>query len=195
MLKISLMVMLSLVFGVLFLERAQAQEPFLTYHSDKLGYSLQYPSDWSVHEYPHLTSIVISSPDKQASFSINVLHPEKFLDTNDMQVKTMTPHEMVIKRINQMSQQTPQADTIEYDTYLRDKPVVIAGSSAWQLEYTSVTSLYFGGKTNKFYNSDYYISMPSGDGGVMLFTFTVGQLDAPTYLPIAKQTLSSIQLS
>jgi hypothetical protein len=25
--------------------------------------------------------------------------------------------------------------------------------------------------------------MPSGDGSVMLFTFTVGQLDAPTYLP------------
>src|SRR6266496_2772662 len=87
---------------------------FVTYQSDKLGYTLQYPSDWSVHEYDTLNSVVISSPDKQASFSIHVREPEKFLDTNEMQVKTKTPHDLVIERINNMRQQSSQTATLEY---------------------------------------------------------------------------------
>lgn len=166
---------------------------FVTYQSDKSGYTLQYPSDWSVHEYETLNSVVISSPDKQASFSIHVREPEKFLDTNDMQVKIKTPHDLVIERINNMRQQMPQTATIEYDSYLRDKAITISGNSAWQLEYTGFTSLYFGGKN--FYNRDYYISMPSNDGRVMLFAFNVGQLDAPTYLPIALHVINSIQFA
>ncbi len=166
---------------------------FVTYQSDKLGYTLQYPSDWSVHEYDTLNSVVISSPDKQASFSIHVREPEKFLDTNEMQVKTKTPHDLVIERINNMRQQTPQTATIEYDSYLRDKAVTIGSNSAWQLEYTAFTNLYFGGKT--FYKTDYYISMPSTDGRVVWITFSVDQLYAPTYLPIIKQVINSIQFA
>ena len=172
---------------------AASSANFVTYHSDKSGYTLQYPSDWSVHEYETLNSVVISSPDKQASFSIHVREPEKFLDTNEMQVKTKTPHDLVIERINNMRQQMPQTATIEYDSYLLAKQITMAGNSAWQLEYTGFTSLYFGGKT--FYNRDYYISMPSNDGRVMLFAFNVSQLDAPTYLPIAQQVISSIQFA
>ena len=172
---------------------AASSANFVTYHSDKSGYTLQYPSDWSVHEYETLNSVVISSPDKQASFSIHVREPEKFLDTNEMQVKTKTPHDLVIERITNMRQQMPQTATIEYDSYLLDKQITMAGNSAWQLEYTGFTSLYFGGKT--FYNRDYYISMPSNDGRVMLFAFNVSQLDAPTYLPIAQQVISSIQFA
>jgi hypothetical protein len=97
---------------------AASSANFVTYHSDKSGYTLQYPSDWSVHEYETLNSVVISSPDKQASFSTHVREPEKFLDTNEMQVKTKTPHDLVIERINNMRQQMPQTATIEYDSYL-----------------------------------------------------------------------------
>jgi hypothetical protein len=125
--------------------------------------------------------------DKQASFSIHVREPEKFLDTNEMRVKTKTPHDLVIERINNMRQQMPQTATIEYDSYLLDKQITMAGNSAWQLEYTGFTSLYFGGKN--FYNRDYYISMPSNDGRVMLVKFNVGQLYAPTYLPDVSKIL------
>ena len=40
----------------------------------------------------------------------------------------------------------------------------------------------------------YYISIPSNDGRVMWFTFTVSQLDILKYLPIAQQAIRSIQL-
>jgi hypothetical protein len=171
---------------------AVSSADFVTYHSDKLGYTLQYLSDWSVHENETLNSVVISSPDKQASFSIHVREPEKFLDRSEMQVKTKTPHDLVIERINNMRQ--PQTATIEYDSYLQDKPVTIAGNSAWQLEYTAFNNLYFGGNKT-FYNREYYISMPSNDGRIMLVTFSVGQLDAPKYLLIVQQVISSIQLT
>ena len=39
---------------------------FVTYHSDRFGYTIQYPSHWSVHEYERLNSVVISFPDKHA---------------------------------------------------------------------------------------------------------------------------------
>jgi hypothetical protein len=171
---------------------ATSSSDFVTYQSDKLGYTLQYPNDWSVHEYERFNSVVISSPDKQASFSIDVRKSEKFLDTNDLQVKTTTPHDLVIDRTNNIRQQTPQTATIEYESYLRDKPVTIAGHSAWQLESTSVTSLIPG---KQFYKVDYYISMPSNDGRVMLVSFRVDQLHVPTYLPIAQQVIRSIQLA
>jgi hypothetical protein len=89
---------------------AASSANFVTYQSNKLGYTLQYPSDWSVHEYETLNSVVISSPDNQASFSIHVREPEKFLDTNEMRVKTKTPHDLVIERITNMRQQMPQTD-------------------------------------------------------------------------------------
>jgi hypothetical protein len=87
----------------------------------------------------------------------------------------------------------PQTATIEYDSYLLDKQITIAGNSAWQVEYTGFTNLYFGGKT--FYKTYYYISMPSNDGRVLWITFSVSQLDAPTYLPIIKQVMNSIQFA
>jgi PsbP-like protein len=172
---------------------AASSSNFVTYQSDKSGYTLQYPGDWSVHEYDTLNSVVISSPDKQASFSIHVREPEKFLDTNEMQVKIKTPHDLVIDRVNNMRQQMPQTATVEYDSYLRDRAVTIGSNSAWQLEYTAFTNLYFGGKT--FYKTDYYITMPSNDGRVVWITFSVDQLDAPTYLPIMKQVINSIQFT
>ena len=78
------------------------------------------------------------------------------MDTNDLQVKIKTPHDLVIDRKNNMRQQTPQTATIEYDSYLRDKSVTIAGNSAWQLGSTFVT-LILGVK--QFYKIEYYISM------------------------------------
>jgi hypothetical protein len=171
-----------------------ASSDFVTYQNEKFGYTLQYPGDWSVSEFARLDSVVITSPDKQAAFSVDILKPQKFLDTNNMQVKTKTPHDLVVERINYMRQQNPQAAALEYDSYLRDKSVTIANNQAWQLEYTAVTSLNFAG-TNQFYKTDYYIPMPSNDGTVMRITFTVGQLDAPKYLPIAQQVIRSIQLA
>jgi hypothetical protein len=171
-----------------------ASSDFVTYQNDNFGYTLQYPSDWSVNEFARLDNVVITSPDKQAAFSVDILKPQKFLDTNSMQVKTKTPHDLVVERINGMRQQNPLAATLEYDTYLRDKSITIANNPAWQLEYTAVTSLNFAG-TNQFYKTDYYIPMPSNDGTVMRVTFTVGQLDAPKYLPIAQQVIRSIQLA
>jgi hypothetical protein len=143
-----------------------ASSDFVTYQNDNFGYTLQYPSDWSVNEFARLDNVVITSPDKQAAFSVDILKPQKFLDTNSMQVKTKTPHDLVVERINGMRQQNPLAATLEYDTYLRNKSITIANNPAWQLEYTAVTSLNFAG-TNQFYKTDYYIPMPS----VSIFTF------------------------
>ena len=47
----------------------------------------------------------------------------------------------------------------------------------------------------QFYKIEYYISMPSNDGRVMLVSFSVDQLHVPTYLPIAQQVIRSIQLA
>jgi hypothetical protein len=40
---------------------AASSANFVTYQSNKSGYTLQYPSDWAVHEYETLNSVVISS--------------------------------------------------------------------------------------------------------------------------------------
>jgi hypothetical protein len=46
---------------------AASSANFIPYHSDKSGYTLQYPSDWSVHEYETLNSVVNVSQQSVAA--------------------------------------------------------------------------------------------------------------------------------
>jgi hypothetical protein len=81
------------------------------YENSQYGYSIQYPSDWIIHESTitpaieraptvFLPSVDITSPDKVATLWVVVKNAAQFLDTNDMKIKTKTAHNYVKDEIN-----------------------------------------------------------------------------------------------
>jgi hypothetical protein len=90
--------------------QVQSTNGFSTYQNDVFGFTIQYPSDWTVDERdvapsmldentknPALAiystvSFYVNDDSKiqQANFRISPLNVAKYLDTNDLKVKALT---------------------------------------------------------------------------------------------------------
>jgi hypothetical protein len=109
----------------------------ITNENNQYGYTIRYPSNWTIHEPPvssaldsviketpglYLTSVNIwSSSDgyTASTLSVSVNDASQFLDTNDMQVKSKTPHDYVLDKINDFPTSTIG------EKYVKDKPVML----------------------------------------------------------------------
>jgi PsbP-like protein len=169
---------------------------FLTYENNQYGYTIRYPSGWTIHENmispeiekaasAYIPSVNIWSSSDGAtasSLSITVKDVSQYLDTNDMQLKNKTPHDYVLDKINGFATSTIG------EKYVKDKAVTFTNNTiqAWELDYTYP---FFGQKT--VYNIEYFMTK---DNRLYVFGFTSDALKVPTFLPIVQKMIDSFQV-
>ena len=180
---------------------------FSLYQSDLFGFIIQYPSDWRVDERNYQTYLDTSNQNPvifdndivnflssnrsetgtvEALIGISYLPIGKYLDTNDLKVKSKTAHDYIVDSINYMTSYDP-SKFIQYKV-IRDKLTTIGTNHypAWRLEYTS-TAL---GSTS--YAIDIFSII-----GDKVFKFSTGAdpLKIPSYLPIFQKMIDSFQIT
>jgi hypothetical protein len=171
---------------------------FSTYENSQYGYKIQHPFDWDTRESIvgpdtekapgiFLPSVSIVSPGEAATLWVSVKNATQYLDTNDMKVKSKTPHNYVLDEINNFATY-PQLHSTS--RYIKDKPVILINNTtpAWELDYTdsglggriqTYHIAYFMTKDNKVYNFELFSDPPQ----------------VPTFLPIVQKMINSFQIT
>lgn len=174
----------------------------LTYKTSEDSFRINYPANYSVlsngQELDRNAIVEIRSPDKATALSIYVSNVTKYLDTNDMKVKTNSLNDYVQKGISSLS---PGKKPLSHSAilpifryeYLRNNPVNLGmdkNNPSWKIEYntyllgdTRNPVLAYGAtiftiKNNKLYEIDYRIY----------------PLNVPKSLPVIQKMLDSFQI-
>lgn len=180
----------------------------LTYTNTTAGFSIRYPSTWTIQPYEptiigpaKIVDFALQSnksnnygfgskPLLDADLSITIENVSKYLDTNTMTVKTHPLQDYVnnqINIINSLSIPTGNSGLSGLtETYLKSQPITISGSPATMVFYTSS----YGGIPGLFHIDTYMIK----NSKLYTFHFFSDQLKVPETFPVAQKMLASFKV-
>ena len=181
-------------------------QEFLTYQSQYYGFKIKYPPDWHVkqnymtaqgvksnNENPTLAfgNVEFSSNGALGHLAITLLSVGRYLDVNDLKIKSITPHDFVSNALDYMTKNNNDPTRISEYKPIRNMAVSIGVDHypAWRLDYINSGV----GALPKPYVIDIYTVI--GDKEAFKFEFDSDQLLVPTYLPIVQKMIDSFQFT
>jgi len=116
---------------------------WLRHENSTYGFKVSYPSDWKIEQLKNNPTAVVrfvsdskqvgipGNPMREVSVTIRVENVSKYLDPNNLKVKSLTLDDYISNKKNELSQ---SASGMSF-TYLMDNKTRIAGHEAWSVEY------------------------------------------------------------
>jgi hypothetical protein len=116
---------------------------WLRHENSTYGFKVSYPADWKIEQLKNNPTAVVRfvSDSKQAgipgnpmlevSVTIRVENVSKYLDPNNLKVKSLTLDDYISNKKNELSR---SASGMSF-TYLMDNKTQIAGHEAWSVQY------------------------------------------------------------
>jgi hypothetical protein len=168
---------------------------WLRHENSTYGFKVSYPSDWKIEQLKNNPTAVVrfvgnskqvgipDNPMQEVSATIRVEDVSKYLDPNNLKVKSLTLDDYISNKKNELSQ---SASGMSF-TYLMDNKTQIAGHEAWSVEYM----INVDRKQASYILGNYVIN----DGKLYTIEFSTPPLKVPENLPTAQKMIDSFQLT
>jgi PsbP len=168
---------------------------WLRHENSTYGFKVSYPSDWKIEQLKNNPTAVVrfvsnskqvgipDNPMREVSVTIRVENVSKYLDPNNLKVKSLTLDDYISNKKNELSQ---SATGMSF-TYLMDNRTQIAGREAWSVEYM----INVERKQTSYILGDYVIN----DGKLYTIEFSAPPLKVPENLPTAQKMIESFQFT
>jgi hypothetical protein len=168
---------------------------WLRHENSTYGFKVSYPSDWKIEQLKNNPTAVVKfvsdskqvgipgNPMLEVSATIRVEDVSKYLDPNNLKVKSLTLDDYISNKKNELSQ---SASGMSF-TYLMDNKTQIAGREAWSVEYM----INVERKQASYILGNYVIY----DGKLYTIEFSVPPQKVPENLPMAQKMIDSFQFT
>ena len=168
---------------------------WLRHENSTYGFKVSYPSDWKIEQLKNNPTAVVrfvsdskqvgipGNPMREVSVTIRVENVSKYLDPNNLKVKSLTLDDYISNKKNELSQ---SASGMSF-TYLMDNRTQIAGHEAWSVEYM----INVERKQASYILGNYVIN----DGKLYTIEFSAPPLKVPENLPTAQKMIESFQFT
>lgn len=168
---------------------------WLRHENSTYGFKVSYPSDWKIEQLKNNPTAVVrfvsdskqagipGNPMREASVTIRVENVSKYLDPNNLKVKSLTLDDYISNKKIELSQSASGMSI----TYLMDNKTQIAGREAWSVEYM----------INVERNQAAYIlgNYVINDGKLYTIEFSAPPQKVHENLPIAQKMIDSFQFT
>ena len=169
---------------------------WLRHENSTYGFKVSYPSDWKIEQLKNNPTAVIrflsdskqvgipGNPMREVSVTIRVENVSKYLDPNNLKVKSLTLDDYISNK--KKIELTQSASGMSF-TYLMDNRTQIAGWEAWSVEYM----INVEQKQASYILGSYVIN----DGKLYTIEFSTPPLKVPENLPTAQKMIDSFQFT
>jgi len=168
---------------------------WLRHENSTYGFKVSYPSDWKIEQLKNNPTAVVrflsdskqvgipGNPMREVSVTIRVENVSKYLDPNNLKVKSLTLDDYISNKKIELSQ---SASGMSF-TYLMDNRTQIAGREAWSVEYM----INVERKQASYILGNYVIN----DGKLYTIEFSAPPQKVPENLPTAQKMIDSFQFT
>ncbi len=168
---------------------------WLRHENSTYGFKVSYPSDWKIEQLKNNPTAVVrfvsdskqvgipGNPMREVSVTIRVENVSKYLDPNNLKVKSLTLDDYISNKKIELSQ---SASGMSF-TYLMDNRTQIAGREAWSVEYM----INVERKQASYILGNYVIN----DGKLYTIEFSAPPQKVPENLPTAQKMIESFQFT
>jgi len=168
---------------------------WLRHENSTYGFKVSYPSDWKIEQLKNNPTAVVrfvsdskqvgipGNPMREVSVTIRVEDVSKYLDPNNLKVKSLTLDDYISNKKIELSQ---SASGMSF-TYLMDNRTQIAGREAWSVEYM----INVERKQASYILGNYVIN----DGKLYTIEFSAPPQKVPENLPTAQKMIDSFQFT
>ena len=169
---------------------------WLRHENSTYGFKVSYPSDWKIEQLRNNPTAVIrflsdskqvgipGNPMREVSVTIRVENVSKYLDPNNLNVKSLALDDYISNK--KKIELTQSASGMSF-TYLMDNRTQIAGWEAWSVEYM----INVEQKQASYILGSYVIN----DGKLYTIEFSTPPLKVPENLPTAQKMIDSFQFT
>jgi hypothetical protein len=168
---------------------------WLRHENSTYGFKVSYPSDWKIEQLKNNPTAVVrfvgdskqvgipGNPMREVSVTIRVENVSKYLDPNNLNVKSLALDDYISNKKIELSQSVSGMSF----TYLMDNRTQIAGREAWSVQYM----INVERKQASYILGNYVIN----DGKLYTIEFSTPPLKVPENLPTAQKMIDSFQFT
>ena len=168
---------------------------WLRHENSTYGFKVSYPSDWKIEQLKNNPTAVIrflsdskqvgipDNPMREVSVTIRVENVTKYLDPNNLKVKSLALDDYISNKKIELSQ---SASGMSF-TYIMDNRTQIAGHEAWSVEYM----INVERKQASYILGNYVIN----DGKLYTIEFSAPPQKVPENLSIVQKMIDSFQFT